>query len=298
MRGVNSANTEGRRLPALRERNVGVMAEGVPSSPKRFLVRTFYLFVSLSEGQRNELRRTYQPLGEDFELSGALLLSPEGLNATIAGREESVRSFFACLRNEFPALSHQDSFSQFDPFKRWKVLHRKWLVPSPHHPSTNFGADKSPREWDDIRRMVREQKAQMIDVRNAYEIQIGTFPEALNPETSSFKEFGEALDGRLGESLDPALPTAIFCTGGIRCEKARLLLRERGFHDVWPLKGGILNYLKEDTEDGFQGECFVFDLRVAVDRRLSPTNRYKTCPTCGGATPIDGERHKCTREEV
>ena len=285
-------------MPALRERNVGVMAEGVPSSPKRFLVRTFYLFVPLPEEELSRLQRSYQPLGEDLELSGALLLSPEGLNATIAGSEESVQRFFTSLREEFPGLRHQDSYSHIDPFKRWKVLHRKWLVPSQHRPETNFGADKSPQEWDEIRRMVRERKAQMIDVRNAYEIQIGTFPEALSPETSSFKEFGEALDGELGRSLDPALPTAIFCTGGIRCEKARLLLKERGFHDVWPLKGGILNYLKEDTEDGFQGECFVFDLRVAVDRRLSPTNRYKTCPTCGGATPIDGDGHKCTREEV
>ena len=274
------------------------MAEGVPSSPKRFLVRTFYLFVPLSEARLKELHRSYQPLGDDLALSGALLLSPEGLNATIAGSKESVESFFTALREDFPELHPQDSFSHLDPFKRWKVLHRKWLVPSPHQPNANSSDDKSPQESAKVRRLVRQRKAQMIDVRNAYEVQIGTFPEALNPETSSFKEFGEALDGPLGKSLDPTLPTAIFCTGGIRCEKARLLLQERGFHDVWPLKGGILNYLKEDTEEGFQGECFVFDLRVAVDGRLSPTNRYKTCPTCGGATPIDGERHQCTREEV
>lgn len=282
-------------MPALRERNVGVMAEGVPSSPKRFLVRTFYLFTPLTEERIEELTDTFKPLGEVLKISGGLLLSTEGLNATIAGSQESVQSFFRSLLEVFPELEFQDSDSHLDPFKRWKVLHRKWLVPSEHQPTSTSPSEKSPAEWDEVRRMVRENRAQMIDVRNAYEIQIGTFPEALNPGTSSYKEFGDFLDRELGRSLDPELPTAIFCTGGIRCEKARLQLAERGFEDVWPLRGGILNYLKEDTEEGFQGECFVFDLRVAVDRDLSPTDRYKTCPACGGATPIEGERHQCTQ---
>ena len=299
--GVNSAKTEGRRVPALEERNLELMAESVPNRQKRFLVRTFYLFTPLSAAKIADLFERYQEMGRQLELSGALILSPEGLNATVAGSPEATDDFFHALQTEFPSLVKQDSSSHFHPFKRWRVLRRDTLVQGRDPklcPDKNHTGQKSPEEWDEVRRMVAEGRAQMVDVRNAYEIQIGTFPEALDPGTSSFKEFSEFLDREVGESLDPDLPTAIFCTGGIRCEKARIDLERRGFNRVWQLKGGILNYLKEKPEVGFEGECFVFDLRIAVDHSLSPTTTYKCCPVCGGATPIDGKQHQCTRKEV
>ena len=288
-------------MPALEERNLEVMEESVPSSKKRFLVRTFYLFTPLSAVRIADLSERLQSQGDRLELSGALILAPEGLNATIAGEGPAIEAFFNTLRNEFPILTHHDSPCDFHPFKRWKVLQRQKLVQSRDpalRPDENQQGQKSPEEWDEVRRMVREGKAQMIDVRNAYEIQIGTFAEARDPGTSSFKEFSDFLDREVGQTLDPNLPTAIFCTGGIRCEKARIDMEQRGFDKVWQLKGGILNYLKEGAEVGFQGECFVFDLRVAVDQNLAPTSTYKCCPVCGGATPIDGQQHQCTRKEV
>jgi UPF0176 protein len=288
-------------VPALEERNLEVMAESVPSSKKRFLVRTFYLFTPLSAVWIAEFSERLQSQGDRLKLSGALILAPEGLNATIAGESRAVDEIFQALKLEFPTLTALDSPSHFHPFKRWKVLRRRRLVQARDpalSPDGNQQGQKSPEEWDEVRRMVREGRAQMVDVRNAYEIQIGTFAEARDPGTSSFKEFSDFLDREVGQSLDPNLPTAIFCTGGIRCEKARIDLEKRGFDQVWQLKGGILNYLKEGGEVGFQGECFVFDLRVAVDQSLSPSDTYKCCPVCGGATPIDGPQHQCTRKEV
>lgn len=298
MRGVNSAKTEGRRVAALEERKVEFMAESVPSFPSRFLVRTFYQFTPLEPIRLSELATCYHSLGRKLGISGAVILAPEGINSSIAGPAQEVMDFFQRLELDFPGLCPQDSWSQVAPFKRWRVLRRPRLVPSFECPTANFEKQKTPSEWDQIRRLVRSGKAQMIDVRNTYEIQIGTFPEALNPETASYQEFAKYLERETGHSLDPKLPTAIFCTGGIRCEKARLELEARGFSEVWSLKGGILNYLKEEGREGFQGECFVFDLRVALDRHLSPTTQYKPCVFCGGATPKQGERHLCTRRKV
>jgi len=298
MRGVNSAKTEGRRVAALEERKVEFMAESVPSFPSRFLVRTCYQFTPLQSTRLHELAICYHSLGQELGLSGAVILAPEGMNSTLAGSPAEVKRFFERLSLDFPNLQPQDSWSQIAPFKRWKVLRRPRLVHSFECPTTNFEKQKTPTEWDQIRSLVRSGKAQMIDVRNTYEIQIGTFPEALNPETTSYQEFSGFLDREAGRSLVPSLPTAIYCTGGIRCEKARLELEARGFNEVWSLKGGILNYLKEEGREGFQGECFVFDLRVALDQHLSPTVQYKPCAFCGGATPKQGEHHLCTRRKV
>ena len=175
----------------------------------------------MSESLRLELERYYRPLGKSLDLCGALLLAPEGLNATIAGTPEAVNSFFQDLVTRFPALKASDTSSEREPFKKWKVLQRRRLVDSgcdTPPPPSNKNGQKSPREWDEILALVRKGEAQMIDVRNAYEIQLGTFPEATNPNTSTFKEFAGYLDAEVGSGLDPNLPTAIFCTGGIRCE--------------------------------------------------------------------------------
>jgi UPF0176 protein len=160
-------------------------------------------------------------------------------------------------------------------------------------PAAEFQDQLDADQWDQLREQVREGKAQMLDVRNDYEVSIGTFPEARDPGTATFKEFSDFLDREVGSSLDPSLPTAIFCTGGIRCEKARLDLERRGFSQVLQLQGGILGYLKEKPEGGFQGECFVFDERVALDRHLQPTTTYHRCPGCGDPWPRDGGPHGC-----
>ena len=242
------------------------------------------------------MQKKYRKLGKELDLCGSLLISTEGCNATVAGAPEKVETFFRILKERFPNLAAQDSYSSVRPYQRWKVPLKAQVVQARDtnlSPDTNYEGQKTPQEWDEIRRLVQKGQAQMIDVRNCYEVEIGTFPEAIDPGTLTFKQFSDYLDREVGKTLQAELPTAIFCTGGIRCEKARMDLERRGFTEVWQLKGGILKYLKDSQERGFQGECFVFDERVALTASLSPTRTYKLCPHCGGPTPIGAPKHRC-----
>lgn len=265
------------------------------------MVRTFYQFKSLSEESVQALHEILTKRGLELDLLGSVLLSTEGCNGTISGAPQDLDVFFREMQEHFPGLKGQDSFTELPPFGRWKVPIKKQIVQARDaelRPHSNFEGQKSPGEWDEVRELVRQGQAQMIDVRNRYEVQIGTFPEAIDPDTNTFKEFSDYLDREVGESLDPNLPTAIFCTGGIRCEKARMDLSRRGFDRVLQLKGGILGYFKESREQGFDGECFVFDERVAVDADLKPSQSFVLCKKCGGPKPKDGGVHDCQNGRV
>lgn len=259
-------------------------------------MRTFYRFTELEDSQLSDLREDYMKLGQELHLCGSILLSTEGCNGTVAGPPESVERLFQEMGKTFPGLGGQDSTTDQPPFRRWKVQLRTQIVAARDQelrPRQNFDGQKTPQQWDEVRRLVRQGAAQMVDVRNSYEIGIGTFPEAVDPGTETFKEFSDYLDREVGQSLDPQTPTAIFCTGGIRCEKARMDLERRGFQSVWQLEGGILNYLKEKPQSGFEGECFVFDERVAVDQELRPSRLYDLCRNCGQPMEKSGEGHNC-----
>ncbi len=268
----------------------------VPSAHEQFLVRTFYRFARLADPRVDELRHELETIGNREGLRGSILLSQEGCNGTIAGLPAGIERLFEALRRDFPDLKGQDSTCPVLPFGRWKVLRRAQIVAardSDLSPRGNYQGQLAPDEWDQVRAMVRQGQAQMLDVRNDYEVEIGTFPESRDPGTSTFKEFSDFLDREVGRTLDPNLPTAIFCTGGIRCEKARMDLERRGFSQILQLHGGILGYLREKPQGGFQGECFVFDERVAVDRYLQPTQIFERCPGCGDPWPKDGGQHDC-----
>lgn len=268
-----------------------------PEPDKPFLVKTFYRFTTIEEEALGALQAELNELGLQHGLVGSLLLSTEGCNATVAGAPDKVEAFMESLQAHFPGLQGQDSYTAEQPFKRWKVPLKKQIVQARDtelRPSLNHEGQLQAQDWDDLRHRVQEGKAQMIDVRNRYEVAIGTFPEAIDPDTNTFKEFSDYLDREVGQSLDPQLPTAIFCTGGIRCEKARMDLERRGFQDVFQLKGGILGYFRNSEEQAFEGECFVFDERVAVDSKLQPSQKYELCSVCGGPKPIDGSAHDCS----
>lgn len=274
------------------------MKSAVPIAGEEILVRTFYRFARLASERVGALRDSLQAIGEAEGLRGSILLSEEGCNGTIAGPPRGIERLFEALHPDFPDLSGQDSWSAELPFGRWKVLRKEQIVAARDvelSPEANHQGQMSADEWDEIRALVRDGKAQMLDVRNDYEVSIGTFPEARAPGTSTFKEFSDYLDREVGSSLDPQVPTAIFCTGGIRCEKARVDLERRGFSQVLQLHGGILGYLKDKPDGGFQGECFVFDERVALDRHLQPSKLYQRCPGCGDPWPRDGEAHDCRK---
>ena len=264
------------------------MESEIPNPTKEILVRTFYRFSPLSPERLECLVTDLAAIGQEHGIKGSILLSMEGCNGTVAGTVSAIETLFATLAIDFPELRGQDSWSAEIPFGRWKVLKKEQIVAARDpdlSPTANYSSQRTPTEWDEVRALVRQGKAQMLDVRNDYEVSIGTFPEARDPATATFKEFSDFLDREVGQSLDPSVPTAIFCTGGIRCEKARLDLERRGFEQIFQLHGGILNYMKEKPHGGFQGECFVFDERVALDQDLEPSQTYDRCPGCGDPWP-------------
>jgi UPF0176 protein len=201
------------------------------------------------------------------KVRGTLLLAAEGLNGTIAGERASIDAVLAWL-----AKDH-------NPFYRTKVKLKKEIVTmgvEDIDPTHIVGTYVDPKDWNAL---IADPEVLLLDTRNQYEVEIGTFENAINPQTDSFREFPEYVKN----NLDPKVhkKVAMFCTGGIRCEKSTAYLKQHGFEDVFHLKGGILKYLEEQPEDEtkWQGECFVFDNRVTVNHKLEKGN-YDQCHAC------------------
>ena len=224
----------------------------------------------------------------DNGVRGTILIADEGVNGTIAGSRLGVDSVLALLKSDtrLEGLHHKESFADEMPFLRTKVRLKKEIVSlgvEGIDPTLSVGRYVSPAEWN---RLISDPEVTLIDTRNDYEVDIGTFDGAINPHTDSFREFPEYVE----ENLDPALNkrVAMFCTGGIRCEKATSYLLSRGFEEVYHLEGGILKYLEDvpEADSLWRGECFVFDDRVTVDHDLS-RGSYELCHGC--RMPISAE---------
>ncbi|MGF1478079.1 MAG: rhodanese-related sulfurtransferase [Cyanophyceae cyanobacterium] len=244
------------------------------------VVATFYKFVRLPD--LTEFQAALIAYGHKQQIKGTILLATEGINGTIAGSGEAIASVLAFLRsNERLAdLEHQESVAESVPFDRLKVRIKPEIVTSglpAIDPSQRVGQYLSPQEWNHV---ISDPEVTVIDTRNQYEVKIGTFKNAQDPQTASFRDFPDYVRTH----LDPAKhrKVALFCTGGIRCEKATSFLLSQGFPEVYHLKGGILNYLREiPAEDSlWQGECFVFDQRVAVKEGLE-AGSHDLCLGCG-----------------
>ncbi|WP_426777770.1 rhodanese-related sulfurtransferase [Lusitaniella coriacea] len=244
------------------------------------IVATFYEFVRLSDlGERQGVLLSYC---RDRAIKGTILLATEGINGTIAGSRQGIDEVLAFLRSDplFRDLEHKESSSERQPFERLKVRIKKEIVTlgKPEvDPSDRVGEYISPQEWNDL---LHDPDTIAIDTRNNYEVEIGTFQGAQNPHTESFREFPDYVCNHLDPHKNPKV--ALFCTGGIRCEKATSYLLDRGFKEVYHLKGGILKYLEEipPEESLWVGECFVFDERIAVKHGLE-TGSYDLCRGCG-----------------
>jgi len=217
-----------------------------------------------------------------LEVSGSLLLASEGINGTIAGTREGIDGLLAFLRSDprLSALEVKESYCDEPPFKRTRVRLKKEIVTlgvEGIDPQDAVGTYVDPQEWNDL---ISDPEVTLIDTRNDYEVSIGTFEGAMNPETESFREFPTFVD----EALDPAKhrKVAMFCTGGIRCEKSTALLRKKGFEEVYHLRGGILKYLEQipADESKWEGDCFVFDARVSVGHELK-VGEHLMCFGCG-----------------
>ena len=253
------------------------------------VVSTFYQFATLPD-----FRSLREPLLDALlrhDVRGTVLLAAEGINGTVAGSRAGIDAVLAEIRadSRLRDLRARESRSEENPFYRTRVKLKREIVTmgapdiDPRHMA---GACVAPELWNEL---IDDPEVLVLDTRNRYEVKIGSFENAVNPATDSFREFPEYAR----KNLDPAKhrKIAMFCTGGIRCEKSTAYLKQRGFDEVCQLQGGILNYLESvPPEDSrWRGECFVFDNRVTVDHGLRPGS-YDQCHAC--RMPISGEDKK------
>jgi UPF0176 protein len=243
------------------------------------VVCALYKFAALDDYQ--SLRQPLLDLMTRNAVCGTLLLAREGINGTIAGSREGVEVIKTwLLRDErFRGIDFKESLVDIQPFKRTKVKLKKEIVTlgvDGIDPRRIVGTYVKPADWNAL---VADPEVLVIDTRNQYEVEIGTFQNAVNPATDTFREFPEYVRN----NLDPAThkKVAMFCTGGIRCEKSTAYLKEQGFEEVYHLEGGILKYLEDvaEADSLWQGECFVFDDRVTVNHRLERGD-YDQCHAC------------------
>ena len=229
----------------------------------------FYRFFSLPHYA--ELRAPLLERGAALDLRGSILLASEGVNGTISGSREGLEEVLRLIADlgETSFLEPKWSYCDAQPFARWKVRLKKEIVALKTldaDPLAFPGHYATPQEWNEL---LGRDDVTVIDVRNSFELGYGTFPGAVDPETRGFREFTSFARERL---TDKSKPIAMFCTGGIRCEKAAAYLAANGYQDVVQLKGGILGYLEhvQPEENRWQGSCFVFDERVALGPDLKP----------------------------
>jgi UPF0176 protein len=246
-----------------------------------YYVTNFYHFIRVPD--LAELKSLLLAKAAALKLSGLAIIAPEGINATLSATDPGAIQAIQLWLKEYlklPNLLFKDSRSDIPPFHQFKVKERPEIVTlgTPEHfPELNDPSRLSPEQWDEWLKSGR--KFHLIDTRNSYEFKVGAFKGAINPNIRHFSEFPEVFVQDLNFPKDD--PVLIYCTGGIRCEKATLELRRRGFEQVYQLDGGILKYLEKFPSGEFSGDCFVFDERVAVGPDLKPSKRYVLCPLCG-----------------
>lgn len=258
------------------------------------LVATFYRFVALPDCRQwqQRLASQCQALG----LKGTILLAEEGINATVAGDPEAIATLLNTLGQDprFADLRVKQSTTTTPPFERMKVKIKHEIVTlglPEVDPRQGVGIYVPPEEWNPL---IQSPDVVVIDARNQPEVAIGSFQGAIDPGIRCFRQLPQYLETTLDPTQQPRV--ALFCTGGIRCEKATAYLRQQGFDQVYQLQGGILSYLETvPVQDSlWQGECFVFDGRVAVDHALQP-GHHDLCRACG--YPLSGEDKSDPRYE-
>lgn len=245
----------------------------------KIVVSAMYKFTTLPNYQ--EMRQPLYDFMCQHNIRGTLLLAQEGINGTVSGRAEDIKALHAYLAKQpgLDNIGHKESYHQQQPFNRTKVKLKKEIVTMGVEgidPTKVVGTYVKPEDWNAL---ISSPDVVTVDTRNDYEYEIGTFEHAINPNTNTFREFPEYV----ANNLDPAKhkKVAMFCTGGIRCEKSTAYLKEQGFEEVYHLEGGILKYLEDvpAEESLWKGDCFVFDERVAVNHDLKK-GKYDQCHAC------------------
>ena len=256
-----------------------------------FEVFGFYKFKKIKSLKKNKV------LLQDFlikkNIRGTIIIANEGINATISGKTTNLKSTITKIKKilDFKNFDSQNiSKSKFQPFHKSKVKIKKEVVPMGFTlTSKNRKVDHvNPKKWNEL---INDKKTLVLDSRKPFEFKMGTFKRSVNPDVDNFREFPKYL-----KKLNKKKPIAIFCTGGIRCEKASVFLEKKGFNKVYQLKGGILNYLKnvKKKDSLWKGECFVFDNRISVKHKLAP-GTFSMCSGC--RKPISSKDKKSKKYE-
>lgn len=254
------------------------------------VVSALYKFVTLEHFK--SLQKPLLSLMQDQGIRGTLLLAREGINGTVSGSAQAIHTLLAWFEAQ-PGLDnivHKESYNQTQPFNRTKVKLKKEIVTlgiEGIDPLKVVGTYIKPADWNQV---IAADDVTVIDTRNDYEVEIGTFKHAVNPKTTTFRAFPDYVK----QHLDPAKhkKIAMFCTGGIRCEKSTAYLKTLGFEEVYHLEGGILNYLEKVPADEslWEGECFVFDERVTVNHALEQ-GQYIQCHACRFPINVEDQHH-------
>ena len=243
-----------------------------------FTIISFYQFRQLKN--LHILKKFFSDFGFFHKLKGTIIISPEGINGSISGLNESIRLFEKMLFSRgFKNLELKYSFFKYMPFNRFKIKIKKEIITfskTKLDVQNNTASYINSKKWNNL---IEKKDVLLIDVRNRFEHNIGTFKNAINPNTNNFSEFKKFIDNNLSLKKDKKI--AMFCTGGIRCEKASSYMLNQGFINLYQLKGGILKYLEETSKSKSKwiGECFVFDNRVSVKNELK-SGTYILCHGC------------------
>lgn len=254
------------------------------------IISTFYYFTDLSQ-LKQSLQQELLKLCIKENIKGTILIADEGVNATVSGHRANIDNLYTYFSNQacLKDIHFKESQTNFHPFGKTKVKLRKEIV--------TMGVDGlevnelkgdyiEPQDWDSF---IKNEDVLVIDTRNKYEIALGKFHNAVDPQTNNFRDFPTWVQHNL-DRLKNSKKVAMYCTGGVRCEKSTAYLRKLGIEEVYHLKGGIVNYFEitENRNDSWEGECFTFDDRVAIDNYLKPIAKEKiTCIKCNQAITTD-----------
>lgn len=234
---------------------------------KKYVIASFYKFIPLHDYE--DMKVPLLAAMKTHRILGTIILAQEGINGSFAGQADDVAALYTYLKADarLSDLHFKETFDDLMPFEKAKVKFRKEIVTlgvpgiDPLHTT---GTRVMPEEWNAL---ISDPEVVVVDTRNDYEVELGTFKNAINPKTENFRDFPEYVKNNLMDKKNKKI--AMFCTGGIRCEKSTSYLKELGFKDVYQLEGGILNYLESipSSDSLWQGKCFVFDERIAIDEK-------------------------------
>jgi UPF0176 protein len=269
----------------------------------QYKIVSLYSFFPFQENLILDLKNKLLAIENENDLSGLLILASEGINGTICA-DNNVIDYVINIVNKYTDkrnLNVKVNFSKKKVFKKLKIKIKKEIVTmgvNEINPSQDNGTYIDSANWN---KLIKNQNTIVIDTRNHYEVSIGTFQNSINPNTRNFSEFPRWVDDHLDSHLENKESTniAMFCTGGIRCEKATSLLKKKGYKNIYHLQGGILKYLDDipEEENLFKGECYVFDKRVALNHQLEKGS-YSICHACGMPVSIQDQKRKEYRKGI